>query len=603
MIVYLYNNFLLVKSATIKTSPPALVLLEDEERYDVGPYLELLEDADSQWTINDIVSPSFSSSFSPVYASTLNRGITNTTIWLRFSLAGNPKPRQNILWLLELGWPFFDIESYLVRSQRDGRDGPPEKLTVDSHVDGVMGKGELVLRLPELAAEEQTIYLKLHADGVFFLYPVIRTAKNYLEASTHRMLWFGLYFGILLGLLFYNFFLFLCLGDRSYLWYVASIIAVGCYFFFINRLTYEYFLVNVDPRDMLRAIMAFMVISMITLVLFARCFLQTWHRAVLLDKLILFFLGLLVVILLLVPFAGMTLLNHLLTAAGGLLWLLLMPAAINCWRRGYRPARFLVFSWAVYGVGTVCFGLTFQGILPFCSLSIHSLQIGSAIETILLSFALADRINLLRREREELSHSDRRNRELAVTDGLTGLYNLRYFKAQIDVELEMADRSEQKLTLMMMDVDYFKVFNDRFGHQEGDRVLTALGKIMTSCIREKDVPCRYGGEEFAIILPGGQNSTAIEIYERINLDLSEYGFGPERERGLVTLSIGVAEHIPGEQAENLVLRADQALYEAKARGRNQIVIASREPKAIFFNCFKEPVTVETGMRSPLESDC
>jgi diguanylate cyclase (GGDEF)-like protein len=143
---------------------------------------------------------------------------------------------------------------------------------------------------------------------------------------------------------------------------------------------------------------------------------------------------------------------------------------------------------------------------------------------------------------------------------------------------------------MMLDVDNFKLFNDRYGHPEGDRVLATLGRIMSCCVREKDIPCRYGGEEFAIILPGGQNSTAVEIYERINVELARHNLGAEgEETGRVTLSIGVAEHIPGEGAETLLRRADQALYEAKARGRNQIIIASCEPAATLLACISEPV--------------
>ncbi|MEZ4484111.1 MAG: diguanylate cyclase [Syntrophotaleaceae bacterium] len=232
------------------------------------------------------------------------------------------------------------------------------------------------------------------------------------------------------------------------------------------------------------------------------------------------------------------------------------------------------------------YALTFQGWILYSYFSFHSFQIGSALEAILLSFALADRIKLkLRQEREQLSHSERRHKELALTDSLTGLYNRRYFTAQTDLEIESADRLGQKLTLMMLDVDNFKSFNDRYGHQEGDRVLACLGKIMLACVREKDVPCRYGGEEFAIILPGGQNSTAVEIYERINKELLANRFGADSQKaGRITMSIGVAEHLPGEPAENLVRRADQALYEAKARGRNQIIIASREPEAVFFSC-------------------
>jgi diguanylate cyclase (GGDEF)-like protein len=560
-------------------------LFADHGRYEVGPYLEILEDPRGLWTIEEVTSAPYSSLFSPVGSPSVNLGITRTTVWLRFAVSDDPRKGSGELtsapWLLDIGWPIFDsAEYYLVRSDAEGDKASVERLAFNGIDPLVETRGAedtgIVVRLPDLSPAGQQVYLKLQVDGVFFLYPVICTVKHYLEASTHRMLWFGIYFGILTALLLYNLFLYFCLRDCSYLWYVASIAAIGFYFFFINRLTYEY-LVDFQLVDILRVSLGSLAVAMMALVLFARCFLETWCKAPLLDRLIQLFLWVMVGVFLLVPFASIAFLNHCFTVTGIMVWFLVMPAAVICWRRGYRPARFLILSWIFYGVSTVVYALTFQGILPFTGLSSHSLQIGSALEAILLSFALGDRINLLRLEREELSHSERRHKKMAITDVLTGLYNLRYFQAQINLELERVDRLGQKLTLMMLDVDYFKGFNDRFGHPEGDKVLTALGRILASCVREKDVPCRYGGEEFAIILPGGQNSTALEVYERINAELAGRRFGPEGQKTeLVTLSIGVAEYNAGESAETLLSRADRALYEAKARGRNQIVIDGHE---------------------------
>jgi diguanylate cyclase (GGDEF)-like protein len=586
-----------VGGGRVEGMSPPLQLTAGQERYEVGPHLEILLDPDERWTIEAVSSPLFATAFSPVSSSTLNLGITKTTVWLRFALSGNPpgvsQVSPNVPWLLDIGWPFFSmVDAYLVRPFAAGAPQKIEKFPFGGSNHpfkaGIAEQTGILVRLPELSAPEQVIYLRLRADGVFFLHPVICTVKNYLETSTRRMLWFGLYFGILLALLLYNLFLYFCLRDRSYLWYVASIGAIGLYFLGTNRLTYE-FLTDFPPVAALRLNLGFFSVSMVALLLFVRCFLQTHQRAPLLDRIIWGVILLQVAIMVPVLFASIAFLDQVYSLASCILPFVIIAAAVVCWRRGYRPARFLVISWVLYGFSGMVYILTFRGLLPFTGLTYHSFQIGSALEAILLSFALADRINLLRREREELSRSERRHRELAITDTLTGLYNLRYFRAQIDLEMELVDRLEQKLTLMMLDVDNFKLFNDRYGHPEGDNVLATLGRVMISCVRDKDVPCRYGGEEFAIILPGGQNSTAVEIYERINAELAKHRFGcGGEEAGRVTLSIGVAEHIPGERAETLLRRADQALYEAKARGRNQIIIASREPEAAFFACISEP---------------
>jgi diguanylate cyclase (GGDEF)-like protein len=584
-------NGLFAGRALAERNPPRARLTVGQERYEIGPYLEILEDPQNRWTIEDVSSPSLSPAFSPVAARTLNLGISSPTVWLRFGISVNSpevaSPRKTP-WLLDIGWPFFDnVEAFLVPPA--GKQGKIEKIAFDGDhhpfKSGTQDKTGMMVRLPELDPDGQTIYLKVQTEGAFFLYPVICTVKNYLETSTRRMLWFGLYFGILLGLLLYNLFLFFCLRDRSYLWYVTSIGTIGLYLLGSNRLTYEY-LTDFPPMAALRLNLGFLAISMIALLLFVRCFLQTGQRAPLLDRVIWGTAILQVAIMVPVLFASLEFLNQCYTLTGFTLPFTIIITAVTCWRRGYRPARCLVLAWVFYGLSGVIYILTFRGLLPFTGLTFHSLQIGSAVEAVLLSFALADRINLLRREREELSHSDRRHKLMAFTDALTGLYNLRYFREHIDVEIELAQRMGQKLTLMMLDIDNFKLLNDTHGHPEGDKVLAALGKIMASCVRERDVASRYGGEEFAIILPGGRNSTAIEIYERINAEIAQYHFGSKEKPALVTLSIGVAEHIHGEGSENLILRADQALYEAKARGRNQIVIAGREP-SIFFSCVQE----------------
>ncbi len=576
---------------------PVLRLAGDTESYSLGPFLQILEDQSGKWSIDEVMEPGFSAAFSDIDALTINFGVSSSTYWLRFSIVplqqDDPVALRDSAWLLDLGWPFFDrTEAYRVVDKAGALEKQIQPIPF-SDIFRSTGhpsseKRGMLAFLPAFSESGQTFYLRLRSDGVFFLHPRIRTAGNYLETSVVRMLWFGLYLGLLAGLLLYNLFLFFCLRDRSYLWYVASVGAMGLYCLGVNRLTFEFFF-HFPPTMTLRLSLAALAVSLLARVLFVRCFLQTEVRVPRFDRAAQGLMLLLVAVLLQVPFVPISYLNRSFLLVGGLVPFMLVTAAVLCRLRGYRPARFLVFSWTLYGTAGLVYAGTFQGWLPFHYLTFHSLMIGSALEVILLSLALADRIDLLRRERERLSFSEQRHKELAVTDALTSLYNRRYFESQIGMEIEKADRFGQRLTLMMLDVDNFKQFNDRHGHQEGDRVLTALGRVMMACVRDKDVPCRYGGEEFAIILPGGHNSTAVEIYERINGELEAHHFGSAGSGiSRITMSIGVAEHLPGEPAENLVRRADQALYEAKNRGRNQIVIASRDPEAMFFSCFGSP---------------
>ncbi len=163
--------------------------------------------------------------------------------------------------------------------------------------------------------------------------------------------------------------------------------------------------------------------------------------------------------------------------------------------------------------------------------------------------------------------------KMAITDGMTKLYIHRYFQQRLDSELERARRYDEPLSLLMMDIDHFKKFNDTYGHQVGDRVLKTVAKIVRSNIRSVDIPCRYGGEEFAVILPAKSGKEALLPAERLRKAVESYDFRVNGKRVKITISIGVAtfpEH--AIQKQELIECADKALYWAKFSGRNRVVL-------------------------------
>jgi len=167
-------------------------------------------------------------------------------------------------------------------------------------------------------------------------------------------------------------------------------------------------------------------------------------------------------------------------------------------------------------------------------------------------------------------------KNLAITDGLTGLYNFRYLQECLEEEVKRAQRYERPLALIMADIDYFKDYNDTYGHLEGDKALKSMANILRSNVREVDVVGRYGGEEFIIILPEAGKEEAQEIAERIRLKVERYKFinkkdHPDEKK--LTLSLGVTscfQEIISPQG--LIYKADQALYQAKRKGRNRVEV-------------------------------
>jgi diguanylate cyclase (GGDEF)-like protein len=184
----------------------------------------------------------------------------------------------------------------------------------------------------------------------------------------------------------------------------------------------------------------------------------------------------------------------------------------------------------------------------------------------------------LSRTNEGLKAANRTLEALAITDGLTGLYNHRHFQECIEKEIRRCDREERPLSLLLLDLDHFKQYNDRYGHTEGDAALRRVaGQVMKS-IRGTDMAFRYGGEELAVLLPSCSKEQAAEVAEKIRESVSRGGARPGRFGGRTSVSIGVTTFPEdGRVARGLVDTADAALYSAKAQGRDRVVIAGQAP--------------------------
>ena len=158
--------------------------------------------------------------------------------------------------------------------------------------------------------------------------------------------------------------------------------------------------------------------------------------------------------------------------------------------------------------------------------------------------------------------------KLAITDSLTELYNVRYFYEQLIKELNRLKRNpERKISLILMDIDHFKNLNDTDGHQFGDSVLKALGQVVRVCIRKDiDSGYRYGGDEFAVILPDTDSPQAKVVADRIQKQFGAFKFGK------ISLSIGITEAKSDETEKSMVKRADECLYQSKRDGRARITM-------------------------------
>jgi diguanylate cyclase (GGDEF)-like protein len=168
--------------------------------------------------------------------------------------------------------------------------------------------------------------------------------------------------------------------------------------------------------------------------------------------------------------------------------------------------------------------------------------------------------------------------KLAITDGLTKLYNSRSFYTQLELEVDRVNRYQHPLTLLLLDLDYFKNYNDSYGHLEGDKVLVRFSQIIKSCLRANDSAYRYGGEEFTVILPETGGEEARTVAQRIRAALEAERFSPVDGADVtVTISIGVTEYHNKEELSTFIQRADKAMYLSKQEGRNKVSLIYAEP--------------------------
>ena len=191
----------------------------------------------------------------------------------------------------------------------------------------------------------------------------------------------------------------------------------------------------------------------------------------------------------------------------------------------------------------------------------------------LLSDDYIDRARILQKAREHLLERRMLSNDLEIYkqkarfDALTTLYNRASFMEALHEEIARSSVTGGELSLLLMDIDDFKVINDTYGHLAGDSVLTSLGQLLRAYLRREDMAARYGGEEFAVLAPYTMQNQAFRMAEKLRKRISQHSFGALPP---ITMSIGCATYQRGEQAESFIQRADLALYDAKRNGKNMV---------------------------------
>jgi two-component system, sensor histidine kinase LadS len=572
-------------------------------------YFEFLEDASAAWTLTDVMEPAraqdFQRSANPSSAA-IGFSYTRSAVWLRLPLS-NPG-HQPLHRVLEINYSLVaHIDFYAPDAQgvyqvtQTGYARPYANRPIPGRF--------FLLPVTLPPQSQQTVYLRVETPNSLNI-PARMWEPQALQTHQHADYALqALYFGVVLAISFYNLMLFIVLRDRNYLLYVIFSGSVALLLGTFSGLGTEFVWGDIPAWTTL-GVNVPTAVAAIAMLEFARSVLNTAALSKPLDWLlrglmVLHGLSFFALIFWFRTFNPTFVVLSVITP--------LVLLATGCWSalRGQRSAYFFVAAFAALLLAVVFTHLRNLGVLPSNFLTSDGAQIGSAMEMLLLSFALGDRYNAMRRNQAhaqeqalqaqeklvstlkeaehvleakvtertaELRLLNRKLQVLSATDGLTGIANRRHFDATLTAEWTRAARQGHSLALGLLDVDWFKKYNDHYGHQAGDDCLRKVAETLAvTMARAGDLVARYGGEEFVFIAPATSAQDALGMARKVCEALQAQALPHALSGfGCVTASVGVASMVPDDDTtpQTLLQAADEALYAAKGAGRNRAAQAT-----------------------------
>ena len=585
--------FLFTLCLAFNTVGSPLLLNDEGNGISLNSALSYVEDPDSTLTIGDLLSDQVQ--WTQNGEKTFNKSYNESSWWLRIEI-DNPTDKTQSR-LLEISYPVLDyIDVYLVSKgellaeHQLGDKFPYHKRLYDHR--------NFIIPLDWQAQQHLTVYLRVASSSAVQVPVTLWDEQSFFGFDTTRTILQGIFFGTMIVIAAYNLLIFFVLGERTYLLYVGYVLCMPLFLASLGGYSFRYLWPTFTQWND-QSIIVFLSGVVIFGASFTRSFLKVRDYSLWIDRaLVVFWAGSigLAISAFFIPY-HYNIVALIIWAAGACVTALLSGCV--CWYKGQVTAKYYTIAWTSMLSGGLILAMNKAGILPTNLFTEYGTHIGSALEVVLLSFALAERINAERRMRyeaqehaliatqraneelegrvqertRELEALTRQLRDLSNTDQLTGLHNRRHLDSVMTEEWERGKRYQRPLAVILMDIDHFKNVNDTHGHPVGDDCLQEVAKRVQAGVRwPTDFASRYGGEEFCIILPETEADGALTVAERIRTLIESEPVQTRNGPLPITISAGVHSLVPDSATtpQALLEQADIALYQAKQQGRNRV---------------------------------
>ncbi|MGE7694332.1 sensor domain-containing diguanylate cyclase [Lysinibacillus sp. NPDC094177] len=547
----------------------------------LGQHYDIFRDTSKSITIEDLLSGTYDKSFVASDHDYLFFWQTKDTIWLKLSINELLTEKQN--YWIEVTDKLDNIEMFLVKE--DGSYSVQKRGISNIDEQNIHYRSNL-FQIKDPSVKE--IYIKL--DGVLPLSIIsyLYTTDSFINSIIDYKYLTGIFYGFLSALLIYNLFLYFSLKEKAYLYYVLYMFSFMLYQATLNSLDIELVGKLLPSWVFIKSLVISANFLLLFMLLFCLEFLELKKYMPSLYKLgklllVITFLSLMSVFII----SDVSIVNNFTTIFAVAVFVFLWLSGLFVLLKGQKMARFYLIGWTVLLGSVIVQALAFLKVIPFHPRIFEDVPaIGAIFESIFLSLALGDKINIIKKEHQEmqqmlnetLEHKvTERTQELekakfeleklANTDRLTQIPNRVRLDHVLEKAFELAQNQDVPLSIILLDIDYFKAVNDEFGHQVGDMVLINVAELLKNMIREQDTIGRWGGEEFLVICPQTTLEDAVQLSEKLRQQLENHQFPVVNRK---TSSFGVTSYVSGDTLNTLLSRCDKALYQAKEHGRNRV---------------------------------